>query len=221
MEQQDPAEPGGPSIETQLLGKIYSKLTRALPVHMHLSTSSSPASLAPRAAAGTSRTAGTLRTRPATSYSASTPSHHSLRRRRGPRVQLRRSSQPRDERPGPTSARRSRSSTTRDRETILAGPREVVRTPGSPPARPARAPHGPQRGYSTVLTSSAFQGSTAPWRRVDYPDGTPGLLIVLKPTLTGDEPADLIEYHSSHPAFPQEPTSQQFFDEANGRATGS
>ena len=50
--------------------------------------------------------------------------------------------------------------------------------------------------------------------RISYLGGAEGLLLVLKPTLTGDEPADLIEYHSSHPAFPQEPTSQQFFDEA-------
>jgi hypothetical protein len=50
--------------------------------------------------------------------------------------------------------------------------------------------------------------------KIDYPGDAEGLLLVLKPTLTGDEPADLIEYRSSHSTFPQEPTSQQFFDEA-------
>nr|MBA3731870.1 hypothetical protein [Gammaproteobacteria bacterium] len=40
------------------------------------------------------------------------------------------------------------------------------------------------------------------------------VLLYLKPTLTWDEPADLVEYHLKHPDFPQEPTADQFFDEA-------
>jgi hypothetical protein len=40
------------------------------------------------------------------------------------------------------------------------------------------------------------------------------LLLVIKPSLTGDEPVDLLQYHSQNPDFPQEPTSDQFFDEA-------
>ncbi|MFN0059596.1 MAG: patatin-like phospholipase family protein [Planctomycetota bacterium] len=39
-------------------------------------------------------------------------------------------------------------------------------------------------------------------------------LLVIKPTLTGDETIDLIEYHRKHAEFPQEPTADQFFDEA-------
>jgi hypothetical protein len=39
-------------------------------------------------------------------------------------------------------------------------------------------------------------------------------LLYLKPTLIGDEPADLAQYHRSHPSFPQETTGDQFFDEA-------
>ena len=61
--------------------------------------------------------------------------------------------------------------------------------------------------------------------RIDYPDeaqiGNPSnqgsahsLVLVIKPTLTGDEPLDVLQYAASHPAFPQEPTSDQFFDEA-------
>lgn len=41
-----------------------------------------------------------------------------------------------------------------------------------------------------------------------------GWLLYLKPTLVGDEPADLVEYHRAHPPFPQETTGDQFFDEA-------
>ncbi|HEY4561799.1 MAG TPA: hypothetical protein VIJ36_02415, partial [Thermoanaerobaculia bacterium] len=51
--------------------------------------------------------------------------------------------------------------------------------------------------------------------RVTY--GSPGCktrLIYIKPSLTGDEPEDVLEYHRSHPDFPHEPTSDQFFDEA-------
>jgi hypothetical protein len=39
-------------------------------------------------------------------------------------------------------------------------------------------------------------------------------LLYIKPTLTGDEPEDVLQYHQAHPAFPHEPTSDQFFDEA-------
>ena len=40
------------------------------------------------------------------------------------------------------------------------------------------------------------------------------LLLLLKPTVCGDEPADVLNYHSAHDAFPQESTADQFFDEA-------
>jgi hypothetical protein len=39
-------------------------------------------------------------------------------------------------------------------------------------------------------------------------------LLYVKPTLTGREPVDLLEYHRSHPAFPHESTLDQYFDEA-------
>lgn len=39
-----------------------------------------------------------------------------------------------------------------------------------------------------------------------------GVLIYLKPTLTGDEPVDVANYARTHPAFPQESTANQWFD---------
>jgi hypothetical protein len=39
-------------------------------------------------------------------------------------------------------------------------------------------------------------------------------LLVVKPSLMGDEPADVVQYQRTHPSFPQEPTSDQYFDEA-------
>ena len=41
-----------------------------------------------------------------------------------------------------------------------------------------------------------------------------GVLIYLKPSLTGNESADVLEYAARHKAFPHEPTSDQFFDES-------
>ncbi len=49
---------------------------------------------------------------------------------------------------------------------------------------------------------------------VHYPDGQRGLLLLVKPTLLGNEPSDIVQYAANHPRFPQEPTSDQFFDEA-------
>ncbi len=40
------------------------------------------------------------------------------------------------------------------------------------------------------------------------------LLVLIKPTLTGDEPADVLQYHSANDIFPQQSTADQFFDEA-------
>ncbi|MEQ1858998.1 MAG: hypothetical protein ABMA13_03600 [Chthoniobacteraceae bacterium] len=43
----------------------------------------------------------------------------------------------------------------------------------------------------------------------------PGTVIVfIKPTLTGDEPLDIRQYHSAQPSFPQQTTMDQFFDES-------
>ena len=50
--------------------------------------------------------------------------------------------------------------------------------------------------------------------RITYDDGSGGTLLYLKPTLTGEEPADILHYARAHACFPHEPTSDQFFDEA-------
>ncbi|HYM26241.1 MAG TPA: hypothetical protein VEU08_23655, partial [Vicinamibacterales bacterium] len=41
-----------------------------------------------------------------------------------------------------------------------------------------------------------------------------GWIVYLKSSVTGDEPADVLEYRSSHPDFPQETTVDQFFSES-------
>jgi hypothetical protein len=39
-------------------------------------------------------------------------------------------------------------------------------------------------------------------------------IVVLKPRVIGAAPADVQEYAATHPAFPQEPTTDQFFDQS-------
>ncbi|HVT49063.1 MAG TPA: hypothetical protein VHD57_14840 [Vicinamibacterales bacterium] len=46
------------------------------------------------------------------------------------------------------------------------------------------------------------------------PGAEDGVLIYLKPSLTGDEPADVLHYASERPTFPHETTTDQFFSEA-------
>jgi hypothetical protein len=40
-----------------------------------------------------------------------------------------------------------------------------------------------------------------------------GVLILLKPSLSGDEPVEVLLHATSHPSFPQDPTSQQAYSE--------
>ncbi len=50
-----------------------------------------------------------------------------------------------------------------------------------------------------------------PERRKKAPDS---ILVILKPSVSGDEPLDVVEYQRAHPQFPQESTMDQFFGEA-------
>ena len=54
--------------------------------------------------------------------------------------------------------------------------------------------------------------------RILYRDGKPlhevGWLIYLKPTITGDEPYDVLEYYKRVPEFPHESTADQWFNES-------
>lgn len=52
---------------------------------------------------------------------------------------------------------------------------------------------------------------------IQYPgvgESNRGILIYLKPTLTGDEPEDVTQYRSSNKSFPHESTVDQFYDSA-------
>ena len=50
---------------------------------------------------------------------------------------------------------------------------------------------------------------------ITYPDNEVGTLLYLKASVTGDEPADVLEYRAREPAFPHHSTmADQFFDES-------
>ena len=42
----------------------------------------------------------------------------------------------------------------------------------------------------------------------------PGMLLYIKPSLSGDEPADILQYAARNKGFPQQPTADQWFDES-------
>jgi hypothetical protein len=48
--------------------------------------------------------------------------------------------------------------------------------------------------------------------KIEYPDAEPGLLIYVKPSFTGDEPLDLVEYRRLNAEFPHESTTDQAYD---------
>lgn len=50
--------------------------------------------------------------------------------------------------------------------------------------------------------------------RVIYNDGSEGMLLYIKASLTGDEPEDLLEYSAAHAKFPHESTADQWFAES-------
>jgi hypothetical protein len=51
--------------------------------------------------------------------------------------------------------------------------------------------------------------------RIHYLDtNTFSWLLMITPSLMGDESMDVVQYQRTHPLFPQEPTSDQYFDEA-------
>ena len=51
------------------------------------------------------------------------------------------------------------------------------------------------------------------WVNYTSQPGTRSVLLYLKAKLTGNESADVANYHATHPEFPNESTADQFFDE--------
>jgi hypothetical protein len=47
-----------------------------------------------------------------------------------------------------------------------------------------------------------------------HPECNEGLLVYIKPSITGDEPQDVLNYKAGHPQFPHQPTTEQWFSES-------
>ena len=55
---------------------------------------------------------------------------------------------------------------------------------------------------------------TIGYKAIDGPSADDGVLIYIKSSLTGNEPRDVLNYAQHCPAFPHQPTSDQWFDES-------
>jgi hypothetical protein len=76
----------------------------------------------------------------------------------------------------------------------------------------------PIRKWARDGTRAPAEGPYCAIGRIGYSAidaGAPdGLLLLFKPVLCGLEPADVLEYAARNEAFPQEPTTDQFFGES-------
>jgi hypothetical protein len=73
------------------------------------------------------------------------------------------------------------------------------------------------RGNGTLFSEGERPGRCCAVGRIIYPaaeNAPDGVLIYLKPGLYGGEPVDVLNYARQNPSFPHEPTSDQWFSEA-------
>jgi hypothetical protein len=68
-------------------------------------------------------------------------------------------------------------------------------------------PDGDAKGEKSHIAIGAIA-----YDKVD-PGALPGKLILVKPCMNGDEPSDVQSYKARHDQFPQQPTTDQWFDE--------
>lgn len=87
---------------------------------------------------------------------------------------------------------------------------DMVEMFGAPEEFPAlNAEAAPDYAHTTASRRHALLA------RIRYFDtGEISWLLLVKPGLGGDEPVDVVQYQRTQPLFPQEPTSDQYFDEA-------
>ncbi len=81
---------------------------------------------------------------------------------------------------------------------------------------PVEDPQADQKRRTIEPLDERYSLAHAALARVRYDDNpqAESIILYIKPTLTGDEPTDVKQYHSKHPNFPHESTADQFFDEA-------
>ncbi|MBF0627643.1 MAG: patatin-like phospholipase family protein [Magnetococcales bacterium] len=79
------------------------------------------------------------------------------------------------------------------------------------------APQTPQPPPASAVPEFPVSGSHFAIGRICYSkvdsQAADGVIVYLKTTLTGDEPVNIFHYKANNPAFPQQSTSDQWFDE--------
>ncbi len=76
------------------------------------------------------------------------------------------------------------------------------------------AKDGVRAAFSAPADRRQYSRAHAALATVAYRDGSKGYIVYVKASLTGREPADVLQYHAQHLDFPHETTADQFFDEA-------
>src|SRR5713101_9518351 len=66
------------------------------------------------------------------------------------------------------------------------------------------------------MKDSEYSASHCVVGTVIYPEApdNPGTVVYIKSSLTGDEPADVLNYKKQHPVFPHDSTTDQWFTES-------
>ena len=109
-------------------------------------------------------------------------------------------------------------STANERRKFLAEHRQALHRKKKNPAALLSDDFGRQkdinRGTPPTKDADDIHPAHALLARIAYEDGTKSLMIVLKPSLTGDEHLDVRQYAKEHAKFPNESTGDQVFDEA-------
>jgi hypothetical protein len=87
--------------------------------------------------------------------------------------------------------------------------------PPSGGAPPPAAGHAAPTIFGSLndLVSADSQACLA-LARIGYRSGKAGYMVVVKPNMCAGVPVDLVNFKADHPLFPQEPTTDQFFSEA-------
>ncbi len=104
-----------------------------------------------------------------------------------------------------------------DRLADVCEPREIVAPWTSRDGDregPAAETHRWARAHAVIARVRYLDTGAGHPENAETGESEESLLLIVKPSLTGDEPADVLEYARSHPSFPHESTLDQYFDEA-------
>lgn len=87
--------------------------------------------------------------------------------------------------------------------------------PSTGKAPPSATAHAAPTIFGSLndLASADSQACLA-LARIDYRTGKAGYMVVVKPNMCAGVPVDLVNFKADRPLFPQEPTTDQFFSEA-------